>query len=62
MRTLLLSLCTLSTAAFVQAEVAFEPWSYTETSLFPSAIIATATVDWNGDEQTSEDKKQEDKY
>jgi hypothetical protein len=48
----------LATSSF--AEVAFEPWSYTETTLFPSAIIATATVDWNGDEQNSEDKKTED--
>ncbi|MBL9114764.1 MAG: hypothetical protein JNJ83_07120 [Verrucomicrobiaceae bacterium] len=32
----------------------------TERSLFPSAIISTATVDWNGDEQTAEDKKTAD--
>jgi hypothetical protein len=41
-------------------EPSFEPWSYTEKSLFPSAIIATATVDWNGDEQNAEDKKTAD--
>jgi hypothetical protein len=35
----------------------FEPWSFTEKDLFPSALISTATVDWNGDEQTAEDKK-----
>lgn len=45
---------------FVQAEPAFEVWSYTERSLFPSALISTATVDWNGDEETAEDKKSED--
>jgi hypothetical protein len=54
------TLCTLAcTLTGAQAEVSFEPWSYTETSLFPSAIIATATVDWNGDEQNAEDKKKE---
>ena len=31
--------------------------SYTGNDLFPSYIIATATVDWNGDEQRAEDKK-----
>jgi len=31
--------------------------SYTGNDLFPSFIIATATVDWNGDEQRAEDKK-----
>jgi hypothetical protein len=35
----------------------FEPWSYTERDLFPSAIISTATVDWNGDEESAEDRK-----
>ena len=35
-------------------------WSYTGADLFPGMIIATATVDWNGDEQTAEDKKTED--
>jgi hypothetical protein len=35
----------------------FEPWSFTEKDLFPSAIISTATVDWNGDEESAEDKK-----
>lgn len=37
--------------------IEFEPWSFTERDLFPSALISTATVDWNGDEQTAEDKK-----
>ncbi len=31
--------------------------SYTGNDLFPSYIIATTTVDWNGDEQRAEDKK-----
>lgn len=37
--------------------VTFEPYSYLEKDLFPSAFISTATVDWNGDEETAEDKK-----
>ncbi|MCE9518124.1 MAG: hypothetical protein K8R87_00925 [Verrucomicrobia bacterium] len=28
-------------------EPSFEVWSYTGTDIYPSAIIATATVDWN---------------
>lgn len=56
---LLPSLCLfLATSAF--ADPSFVPWSYTEKDLFPSAIIATATVDWNGDEETAEDKRTED--
>jgi hypothetical protein len=51
----LLPLLLLTTTA--SAEIYFEPWSYTEKDFFPSAIISTATVDWNGDEQLSEDKK-----
>jgi hypothetical protein len=31
--------------------------SYTGKDLYPSFLIATATVDWNGDEQLAEDKK-----
>ncbi len=34
----------------------FEPWSVTERSLFPSAIISTATVEWDGAKQSAEDK------
>ncbi len=49
----------LATAASTQA-LEFEPYSYTEKDLFPSAIISTATVDWNGDENFAEDKKTED--
>lgn len=33
--------------------------SYTGNDLFPSFIIATASVDWNGEEQRAEDKKDE---
>lgn len=46
--------------ALALAEPSFEPWSYTEKDLFPSAIVSTATVDWNGDEETAEDRKSED--
>jgi hypothetical protein len=48
------SLCMNSTDA------SFETWSYTDKDLFPSAIVSTATVDWNGETQTAEDKKTED--
>ncbi len=50
----------LFTVATAIADPSFVPWSYTEKDLFPSAIIATATVDWNGDEETAEDKKATD--
>ncbi len=42
------------------AEAAFIPWSYTERDIYPSAIVSTATVDWNGDEQQAEDHKTQD--
>lgn len=32
-------------------------YSYTGNDLFPSFLIATASVDWNGDEQRAEDQK-----
>ncbi|MCU0713801.1 MAG: hypothetical protein MUC43_17210, partial [Pirellula sp.] len=38
-----------------EPEVAF--YSYTGNDLFPSFLIATASVDWNGDEQRAEDRK-----
>jgi hypothetical protein len=41
-------------------DASFETWSYTDKDLFPSAIVSTATVDWNGETQTAEDKKTED--
>ncbi len=50
----------LLSASLLSAEPVFVPWSYTEKDLFPSAIISTATVDWNGDEENAEDKKTED--
>lgn len=34
-----------------------QSFSLTGKELFPSALISTATVDWNGDEQFAEDKK-----
>ena len=43
-----------------QSEITLDPWSYTEQDLYPSAIISTATVDWNGDDQDAEDKKTAD--
>ncbi len=33
------------------------PASVTGKEIFPSALISTATVDWNGEEQSAEDKK-----
>ncbi|MDZ4406332.1 hypothetical protein [Prosthecobacter sp.] len=53
------SLLLLSTA-MLAAEPTFIPWSYTEKDLFPSALISTATVDWNGEEENAEDRKTED--
>lgn len=38
-----------------ESEVSF--YSYTGNDLFPSFLIATASVDWNGDEQRAEDRK-----
>lgn len=58
---LLLSLLLLAAAGFVLAEdTSFEPYSFTERDLFPSALISTATVDWNGEEQIAEDLKGDD--
>lgn len=58
------SLSALFTALFftmtAAVAVEFEPWSYTGKDLFPSALISTATVDWNGDEESAEDKKGDD--
>lgn len=51
-------LCLLSFAVpMVGKAQTFEPWSFTERDLFPSAIISTATVDWNGAVETAEDRK-----
>ena len=56
---LFLFLFVISTSSLVSR--ADEPsatfLSYTGNDLYPSYIIATATVDWNGDEQRAEDKK-----
>lgn len=41
----------------LHAEITLDPWSYTETDIYPSAIVSTATVDWNGDD---DDKKPAD--
>ncbi|MCU0718624.1 MAG: hypothetical protein MUC83_02885 [Pirellula sp.] len=41
-----------------EPDVAF--YSYTGNDLFPSFLIATASVDWNGDEQRAEDKKRDE--
>lgn len=58
------SLSALFTTLFftmtIAVAVEFEPWSYTGKDLFPSALISTATVDWNGDEESAEDKKGDD--
>ena len=50
----------LSALTLPSTDVSFEPWSFTERDLFPSAIISMATVDWNGETQTAEDKKTDD--
>lgn len=47
----------LASAASCWAEVSFTSWSYMERDIFPSAVVSTATVDWNGDEQQAEDLK-----
>lgn len=54
-----LAIVALATS-LLHAEPDFTVWSYTEKDLFPSSIISTATVDWNGDEQAAEDKKTAD--
>lgn len=38
-------------------QLKFQPVAHTGKEIFPSVIISTATVDWNGDAQTAEDKK-----
>jgi hypothetical protein len=55
----IVSLLALVSAVFAQ-EASFVAYSVTEKDLFPSAIVSTATVDWNGDEEGAEDKKTED--
>ncbi|WP_395744169.1 hypothetical protein [Prosthecobacter sp.] len=41
-------------------ELKFHPHSITGNEIFPSAIVSTATVDWNDEEESAEDKKTED--
>ncbi|MFN0078096.1 MAG: hypothetical protein ACKVY0_16695 [Prosthecobacter sp.] len=60
MKLLLPLLLLVSSTTLLLAEPVFYPWSYTERDLFPSAIISTATVDWNGEEENAEDRKTED--
>jgi hypothetical protein len=38
-------------------EAKFQPTSVTGKNIYPSGLVSTATVDWNGDEQSAEDKK-----
>jgi len=60
-RTLLLSTLLFTSARLFAAEPTFEAWSYTGTDIYPSAIIATATVDWHaGEEEQPKKKKKKD--
>ena len=55
---LVLVLCLCQVSAFCRADdPSVSLLSYTGNDLFPSFIIATASVDWNGEEQSAEDKK-----
>lgn len=40
-----------------QEHFTYTAFCVTGKEIFPSALISTATVDWNGDEQSAEDKK-----
>ena len=62
LRLCLLTLCVLlcKSIPIIADEPSATFLSYTGNDLFPSYIISTATVDWNGDEQRAEDKKSED--
>lgn len=60
MKKLLALLSLLVTTSPWARGVEYEIWTYTQRDLFPSALISTATVDWNGDEETAEDRKTED--
>lgn len=44
-------------ARFASAETTAELWSYTGTDIYPSAIIATATVDWHAGEEEEEENE-----
>lgn len=60
MRSSLLLLVFATFGSIRLSAQSFEPYSYTERDLFPSALISTATVDWNGEEETAEDQKTDD--
>jgi hypothetical protein len=60
MKKVLLSLFSAVSLGFAQDAPEVDVWSYTGRDLFTSMIIATATMDWNGDEQLAEDKKTPD--
>lgn len=47
----------LTSLPLLAAEPTFETWSYTGTDIYPSAVIATATVDWHGEEDEEPKKK-----
>ncbi|MEC8824269.1 MAG: hypothetical protein VXX36_00660 [Verrucomicrobiota bacterium] len=58
MKPLLFSFAlSLALSIKAEAESSFEPWSYTDKDLYPGAIVSTATVDWNGEQQVAEDKR-----
>jgi len=61
-RLCLVALCSVcSSSIFLIADEPSAAFlSYTGNDLFPSYIISTATVDWNGDEQRAEDKKSDE--
>jgi hypothetical protein len=49
-----------SLAAAAAKAPSFETWSYTGTDIYPSALIATATVDWHGEEGDAGEDAEED--
>jgi hypothetical protein len=53
MKFAVLSLILAGRCAFA-AEPTFEAWSYTGTDIYPSALIATATVNWHEEEENTE--------
>lgn len=53
-------LCLSSSAPLLEAEEpSFETWSYTGTDIYPSALIATATVDWHGETEGEAEEEAE---
>lgn len=58
MKTHFLASLLLVSSMFAAEPPKVDIWSYTGQDLFTSMIIATATVDWNGDDQDAEDKKE----